>query len=254
MLPAERHQKMVELINQRGSMRVSELSQIFEVTEETIRRDLDKLEAEGKIRRSHGGAVRIYDEAPEISYLEREGTQVQEKRKIAKEAQKLVQPGDRIILDASSTAWYLATILPDVPLTVLTNSARVAIELAGRERVEVILIGGILRPRSLSFVGPMAERFLEYYHVNKAFLSCKAVHPEHGVTEGNELQALVKRKMIEIADEVYILADHSKFGLRDFTHLVDLARVTAIITDDAADAEVCRELKARGVKVIQASG
>ncbi|MCL6443812.1 MAG: DeoR/GlpR family DNA-binding transcription regulator, partial [Alicyclobacillus sp.] len=235
MLPAERQQKIVELINERGSVRVTELSQLFDVTEETVRRDLDKLAAEGRVQRSHGGAVRVQMDTPEIPYPEREMANAAEKRQIACEALKWIAPEDRIILDASTTAWYLATQLPDIPLTVLTNSVRVVLELSGKERIEVISTGGILRPQSLSFVGPMAERFLEQYHVNKAFLSCRGIHPEYGCTEGSELQALVKRKMIDISDQLFILADHTKFGIRDFTHLVDLRRVRAILTDAGAE-------------------
>lgn len=143
MLVAERYEKIVSLVNERGSIRVSELSDLCQVTEETIRRDLDRLEQAGRLRRSHGGAVSVKDAAthPEIPYAVREITNADEKKRIALEAIKRIQPKDRILLDASSTAWYMATDVPDVALTVLTNSIKVATELSSKEKIEVISTG-----------------------------------------------------------------------------------------------------------------
>jgi DeoR/GlpR family transcriptional regulator of sugar metabolism len=236
MMAVERQRQIAALVNERGSLRVAEISQIFDVTQETARRDLDLLEQEGKLKRSHGGAIRMQDDdGTDIPYLEREGTHVKEKMAIAEKAARMIEPGDRITLDASSTAWFLARALPDVPLTVLTNSVRVIQELAGKERIQVISTGGILRSTSLSLVGPLAEETLAKYHVNKAFVSCKGVHPVHGVSESNELQAMVKRTMVDIADERILLVDHSKLGVRDFTHAFPIERIHRLVTDDGAD-------------------
>lgn len=249
MLVAERHEKIVQVVNERGSVRVSELSEICQVTEETIRRDLDRLEEAGRLLRSHGGAVSVREQQPEISYLEREITHMDEKKKIAREAVKLIQPHDRIILDASTTAWYMASILPDIPITVLTNSLKVALELSTKEKVEVISTGGILSPRSLSFVGPRAEGSLDPYHVDKAFLSCKGIHVDRGVSESNEMQALVKKKMIGISDKVFLLADSSKFGVQAFTNVAELREIDEIITDDQAEQQFVEQLLEKSVKV-----
>ncbi|QRF23921.1 DeoR/GlpR transcriptional regulator [Alicyclobacillus sp. TC] len=251
MLPAERQRAIVQLVNTRGSVRVKELSQIFEVTEETVRRDLDSLEMDGKLRRSHGGAVRIYEEQSEIPYLEREIAHVAEKQAIAREAVRHIFPGDRIILDASTTAWHLAAALPDIQLTVLTNSLKVAFELSQRDKIEVISTGGILRTSSLSYVGPMAEEALDQFHVGKAFLSCKGLHSHYGISESNALQALVKRKMIEIAERVYILADHSKIQVRDFTSIASLDEVDVLITDLQVREEQIEDIRKFGVEVFQ---
>jgi DeoR family L-fucose operon activator len=172
MLVAERYEKIVSLVKERGSIRVTELSELCQVTEETIRRDLDRLEISGRLRRSHGGAVSVKEtQHPEIPYAEREITYAEEKKRIALEAIKRIGPKERIVLDASSTAWYMAQTVPDLPLTVLTNSIKVATELSSKEKIEVISTGGILAQRSLSFVGPLAERSLDAYHVDKVFLS-----------------------------------------------------------------------------------
>ncbi len=252
MLVAERYEKIVSLVNERGSIRVSELSELCQVTEETIRRDLDRLEQSGRLRRSHGGAVSVKDmpQHPEIPYALREITHADEKKRIALEAIKRIQPKDRILLDASSTAWYMASDLPDIPLTVLTNSIKVATELSNKEKIEVISTGGILAQRSLSFVGPLAERSLDAYHVDKVFLSCKGVHLDRGISESNELQARIKERMIGMADEVVLLADSSKFGVQAFTHVADLAEVDVIITDRRISKETVDVLEDRGITVV----
>jgi DeoR family L-fucose operon activator len=251
MLVADRYEKIVGLVNERGSIRVSELSDLCQVTEETIRRDLDRLEHSGRLRRSHGGAVSVKDTLhPEIPYAVREIQHAEEKKRIAIEAIKRIQPKDRIVLDASSTAWYMASDVPDLPLTVLTNSIKVAMELSNKEKIEVVSTGGILAQRSLSFVGPLAERSLDAYHVDKVFLSCKGVHLDRGISESNELQARIKERMIGMADEVILLADSSKFGVQSFTHVADLADVDVIITDRRISMETLEQLQDRGINVI----
>ncbi|MDF2669780.1 MAG: yulB 2 [Paenibacillus sp.] len=253
MLVAERYERIVQLVNERGSIRVSELSELCLVTEETIRRDLDRLERAGRLLRSHGGAVSVKDhqsqQQPEIPYSEREITHAEEKKRIAHEAIKLILPNDRILLDASSTAWYMASNVPDIPLTVLTNSIKVAIELSSKEKIQVISTGGILAARSLSYVGPLAERSLDAYHVDKAFLSCKGVHLQRGISESNELQARVKQKMIGMADQVIVLADSSKFGVQAFTHVADLDDVDTIITDRRLSEDTLNYLTERAIIV-----
>ncbi|WP_053377012.1 DeoR/GlpR family DNA-binding transcription regulator [Paenibacillus sp. FJAT-27812] len=249
MLVQERYDKIVQLVNERGSIRVTELSELCQVTEETIRRDLDRLEQAGRLRRSHGGAVSVKDQQPEIPYFEREITRAEEKKRIAEEAIKLIQPKDRILLDASSTAWYMAASMPDIPLTVLTNSIKVAMELSSKEKIEVISTGGILASRSLSYVGPLAERSLDAYHVDKAFFSCKGVHLERGVSESNELQARIKQKMVGMADQVILLADSSKFGVQAFTHVADLSDVDTIITDRHLSPGLLSQLKEKQISV-----
>ncbi|WP_028552509.1 DeoR/GlpR family DNA-binding transcription regulator [Paenibacillus sp. UNC451MF] len=251
MLAAERYEKIVSVVNQRGAIRVSELSELFQVTEETIRRDLDRLEQAGRLTRSHGGAVSIKDDQqPEIPYFEREITYAEEKKRIAQAAIKRIAPKDRILLDASSTAWYMAAEVPDHPLTVLTNSIKVATELSSKEKIEVISTGGLLAQRSLSYVGPLAERSLDTYHVDKLFLSCKGVHLDRGISESNELQARIKERMIGMADEVILLVDSSKFGIQAFTHVADLSEVDVIITDRRIAKDTLEQLQDRGISVI----
>ncbi|SDX71430.1 DeoR/GlpR family DNA-binding transcription regulator [Paenibacillus sp. CF384] len=251
MIVAERHQHILRMVNEKGSVRVTELSQSCNVTEETIRRDLDRLEGAGRLQRSYGGAIRIGPQTHETSYLLRETVHVAEKQLIAVEAAKFVAPNDRIVLDASTTAWHLAVQLPDIPLTVLTNSLKVAFVLSEKKNVVVISTGGMLVPNSLSFVGPLAEQSLEEYHVDKAFISCKGAHMERGISESNELQARVKRKMIGMAEQVYLLADYSKFNTQAFMTITSWDRIDRLITDAETSAEDVQQLRRRSIEVIQ---
>ena len=254
MLVRARHQKIVEIVNQRGSVRNHELSALFNVTEETIRRDLYKLEKEGRLLRSHGGAVSIKEADKDIPFAIREITNVEEKKLIALEAVQHIKPHDRIVLDASSTAWYMAKLVPDIPITVITNSVKVIVELNSKEKMQVIATGGMLANRSMSFVGPLAERSLVKYHVDKAFISSKGAYIDSGISESNELQAMIKQKMISIADETYILCDHTKFEVQHLTKVADWSEIDHVITVDKVGSGVVDGLRRKNVNVIIAVG
>ncbi|MDG5787852.1 DeoR/GlpR family DNA-binding transcription regulator [Evansella sp. AB-P1] len=231
MLAEERYKKTVEIVNQRGSIRVSELSEIFTVTEETIRRDLAKLEKEGKLIRSHGGAVSADDNQPELSYLTREVMNVEEKKEIASESVNYISVNDRIFLDASTTAWYTAAAIPNMSITVITNSIKVVHELADKNKIEVICIGGNLSPSSLSFVGPLSEASIDCFFVDKAFISCKGIHMDRGISDSNQFQARLKQKVIQLSNEVYLMVDKSKFGVQALKKICSFDQLNHIITN-----------------------
>lgn len=249
----ERHDRIAELINERGSIRVSELSKRFKVTEETIRRDLEKLEKDGYLRRTHGGAVCVKDPSGDLPFLERETIHVEEKRQVAKEAVKYIEPFDRIILDSSSTAMYVAKELPDMELTVLTNSLKVGMELSTKRKINVHMTGGKLLLDSLCLIGPQAERGFSSYFVDKAFISCKGVDSNWGISDSNEFQALVKKKIIEVSDKVFLLVDHSKFGAKAFSPICQLDDIDTIITNRInSEINSFKQIKEMVKKLIQA--
>lgn len=250
MLVAERHREIVSLVEKEGSVRVTELARLFNVTEETIRRDLERLELDGKLQRSHGGAVTIQEEETETPFSQREISHVEEKIQIAREALHRIQEGDTILLDASTSAWQLARMLPDMYLTVLTNSIKVAMELAAHQKTRVISTGGALLPSSLSFIGPQAERFLEEYRVDKLFLSCQGLDFRRGLSDSNEWQANLKQRMISIADKRYLLVDHSKFQTNSLTVFGKLQDIDEVITDCHVDDALLVQLQASGVNKI----
>lgn len=252
MLVAERRKKIIDIVNDKKSIRVTELSKMFSVTEETIRRDLEKLERDDQLVRSHGGALSMTkSDTTEIPYFEREITNMDEKKAIADEAVKFISEGDKIFLDASTTAWYMAKEIPDVSLTVVTNSIKVTLELTGKTNIKVISTGGELLRKSLSFVGAGTEETINSYHVDKAFISCKALHPTFGLSESDEQQAVVKSKMIKSASKSYIMVDYSKFGLKSFSCIGSIKLIDTIITDSKMSREATQFFEDRSIPVVR---
>ncbi len=185
----------------------------------------------------------------ETPYWLREAAQEREKAMIARAALERVEEGDRIILDASTTAWHMARRLRDRPLTVVTNSIRVALTLAKLKHVEVMALGGQLLKRSLSFTGPHAEETLKHFHVDKLFLSCAGVDVERGVSDLSAEQASVRRAMIEQSDHRFLLVDHSKFGVRALSATAGFEPFEEVITDSRTDEGAVRALRAKGLHV-----
>lgn len=252
MLANERQLQMQALISERGTVKVSELSEIFNVSTETVRQDLSKLERDGKAMRVHGGACAAPDDQGEEPYARREIMNVADKKRIAAEAVAHIAPYEQIILDASSTCSFVARELPDMPLTVLTNSFHVTAELSSKSRIEVVLLGGSLMRQSMSFGGIATQSVLSLYHVSKAFLSCKGVQAGHGVSDANEPGALVKQQMMRIADEVWLLADHSKFGRASLIRIAGLDEISRVITDPGIAPEQLNALGEYAGKIIVA--
>lgn len=247
LLVAERQREITESLNEHKSVRVSDLARLYQVTEETIRRDLERLENLGKLVRSHGGAIAISQTASEKPFAERTVANQNEKVRIAREAVQWIKPGDSILFDASSTVWELAKILPDMQLTVLTNAINVAVELSDRPRIRVICTGGNLSSPSMSFAGPMAEHFLRDYHVDRAFISCSGIDVANGLSDVNESQAILKQTIINMADQIVLLADHTKFGVKSLRLFAPLESVTHLITGSELVSDTAESVRSTGV-------
>jgi DeoR/GlpR family transcriptional regulator of sugar metabolism len=175
---------------------------------------------------------------------------VTEKGAIAQAALPFIKAGDTVLFDASSTVFELARLLPDMKLTVLTSALKVAVELSQRASVNVVLTGGIINPNSLSCQGFLADQALECYHVQKAFLSCKGVDAERGLSEANDEQARLKRRMIAMADHTYLLADHSKLGLRSSFFFAKAGEMGTLISDQEPGPAIREALKSSGTAII----
>ncbi len=241
---------MLEMIGARGTVKVSELADVLNVSTETIRQDLNRLEREGKAVRVHGGVCAAPDDQGDEPYARREVMNVTDKTRIAHEAVRHIAPHEQIVLDASSTCVFVARELPDMSLTVLTNSFRVVAELAAKPKIEVVLLGGTLLRQSLSFYGEATQAMLGMYRVSKAFLSCKGIQGGHGVSDASEPAALAKRQMMRIAQESWLLADHSKFGRSSFMRIAGLEEFAHIVTDSGISAEQVEALGEHAGKVI----
>lgn len=250
----ERQRQIVDYVLKHGRASVQELGRMFQVSESTIRRDLKELEDARHLRRTHGGAVPLQNANVEPEYGEKLEQFRSEKEAIAKEAMKLVEEGDTIVLDAGTTTHQLAKLLPALGrLTVVTNSMMAAHELQGKPGIEVLLVGGFIRPETLALVGPVAERTLRSVKVDKAFIATNGLDPAEGITTPNYMEAVTKRCMIEAAKQVILLADHSKFGKVSFAKVADISEIDECIIDDGIDESAVKQLEKAGIMVTVAA-
>lgn len=250
MLAAERRQKIADQAMLEKRVLVSELAQMYKVTEETIRRDLEKLEKEGIVNRTYGGAIVTRQSSEDLPFATRNATNQDIKMKIAFKALDLIQDGDTLMIDPSSTAYELLKQLNKKQnLTVITNSVEALHELAGQD-IQLISTGGTLRNRSLSLIGPVAQDTVQKYHVDKVIISCKAISTEKGVMDSNEPECELKKRMIQQGSQVILLVDHTKFDKASFVQLSDLEQIHVLVTDDKPSDDWLAKLAELGIEVI----
>jgi DeoR/GlpR family transcriptional regulator of sugar metabolism len=235
----ERRQSLLELLRKQPGLRVPEIAQVLDISEGTVRNDLNALENEGHLTRVHGGAVinttaQMVNAAFGVRHLEH----TREKNFIGAGAATLVNDGDSILLDASSTVYYLALNLKERNrLRVVTNGIEVARLLAQNPSNTVILIGGVVNPDGSSVTGLLSEQIIAELHIQKAFVSCSGFSVESGLTEVHLDEAQLKRKAIEAAKQVFALVDSSKMGHEDLTPFARPLQITHLFTDSGITEE-----------------
>lgn len=238
MIPRERQSKILHALEAKGSVAVSELATHLAVTDETIRRDLAKLADEGLLVRTHGGATMPDPERRDAPFAIRRSRNVEAKRTIAREAARLVQPGDVVGIDASTTGFELARQLPlrveGPPITVVSNGLDVIKVLAGRPGIQAYSTGGLLDEDGTSFIGPIAESTFQQFALRRVFLSCKAYDPERGPSEASPAHAAIKQAMLNSSEQSVLLVDTSKIGERASFFVADPDRFSVLITDETA--------------------
>ena len=250
MLAEERRRQIIALLNLRGSIQVSELSSSFSVTEETIRRDLDILNGRNLLKRTHGGAVALQSRH-EVPFDVRKQVNIEEKRQIAAKAAGLVQPGDTVFLDISSTAMFLAKELSNMKdITVIANSTRIVLEFIDKKDITFISTGGILRPNSYSLVGPLANDAVSKYYADKFFSSCKGFSLKHGATDSNELESEVKKNMMRRSSSLYLIIDHTKLDETGLIQFASVDEIDTIICDDGIDEQSARSIREAGKNLL----
>lgn len=252
MLALERQKRIIEILNKDGSVLVSKLSEELCVSEETIRRDLEKLEKQEALIRTFGGAIPLDEKFYEHSLEKRKNTNISAKERLAKEAAKHIKPWDTIFIDASTTTFYMAKEIKKIQnVTVITNSIRVINELSGIKDIKVIGIGGLLS-QNQSFVGSHAEDIIKNtYFANKMFFSSKGVMEEDvWVLESNEQECAIKQKMINNSTERYYLCDKSKVGRVGFVKLTPFSKINYFITDFTPSEKWLEKFKDESVEVI----
>jgi DeoR/GlpR family transcriptional regulator of sugar metabolism len=249
MLALERHRRVLSLLKTQGSIRTTEIARTLGVTEETVRRDFEKLETEGLLLRSHGGAVRLDTQRQEFTARERATQHAPEKRRIAEAAVPRIKPGQTIFFDPSTTALQVAQLMNDQPLTALTNSLHVATALAEKPSVRIVLLGGDLHSSSLSCTGWATEQALDIFRIDAAFISCRGIDIERGLSEPTEEQARLKRRVVERAETVYLLADDSKVGVASSYFFAKNSVVDTWITNRPPEEQILTALASQGVRI-----
>lgn len=251
MLAEERRDRIARMLRQEGRVSVSELSRTLDVSEETIRRDLEKLERDGIARRTHGGALYHEDERQETPYDVRKRSDVEAKYAIARLAAPLVADGAYIMLDESSTSFFIASELKQRrDLTVITNSMEVVTEIAAVPGWTVLCTGGQKRATAPSFAGHQAERMVRSYHVDQAILSCDSLEIEAGFTDRHEDTALIKRAMMDSAKQVILACDHAKFDRIAFAQIGTLNRIDCLVTDRKPEQRWMEAFEHYGIRVL----
>lgn len=254
MFPARRRLAIVEQIRAAQVVRAEDLARQFEVSVETVRRDLKSLEMQGLLERVYGGAAKLRVGVAEASYDQRRLLGAGEKRAIGAAAAGLVGAGETILIDVGTTCLEVARALsPAWQGRVLTNSVLVAVELAGRNGIELLLSGGQVRAGDLACSGPHARALFDDFFVAKAFLGSGGVHPSGGLTDYHSDEAALRRAALGRAAQSYALADSSKLGQIAPCRVCDLDRIDAIVTGGEADPSIVEALADRGPEVIVAT-
>lgn len=251
MLAIERRENILEQLMQQGIVTISDLSAQFQVSEETIRRDLQKIENTNDISRVYGGAYVTKSVHNNIPVTIREGMYLEGKEIIAKLVSDLINDGETIFLDSSTTAIHIAEKLKKKQhLIVITNGIKVATTLADYDKIKVICIGGTLRTSQLSFVGPSSIKTLTSYYADKAFVSCTSVDITKGITDSNEQEAAVRQKMFEQSQHKYLIADNTKIGKTSFSLILPVDQIEYLVTDKDIGKERKDAFEQKNIKII----
>lgn len=233
-------------------MSLAELASALGVSESTARRDLEALESQGIVTRTHGGAVYIKSSTTHsLAFDDRQTTAVVEKEAIARAVARLIPAGQTVIINGGTTCYQVARSIHGRHLNVITNSVPIGSLLSADLATEVTLIGGYVYPRTGVALGAMAEQQIKGLHATQLIFSCAGV-TDRTAFNPNQMMVDVERRMMEIAEKKILVVDHTKFGMRSVVKLCDLDEVDIIVTDSGADAETLKRLRESGPEVIVA--
>jgi DeoR family transcriptional regulator, aga operon transcriptional repressor len=248
-----RRARILEELEAKGQVTVSELSRLFKISEVTIRNDLAHLEKQNMLIRARGGAIKIkfYRLGVDPSISDKQKEFLKEKQKIAKAAVKLIEDGDTIILDSGTTTTEIAKNLEQFKnLTIITNALNIAIILSEYEGFNVFMPGGILRKKALSLVGVLADENFSKFYCDKLFLGVDGFDTQHGLSTPNSDEAHLNQIMINMAKKVIVVTDSRKFLRRRFAFISPLSSINVVITDSGISEEDKSRLEKNGVEVI----
>ena len=250
-LKLERQHEVLEWIRTQQRSTISELSEVFRVSEVTVRRDLKALEEEGLVQLMHGGSVYSIDTLHEPPILQRQHENHDVKLRIARRAANMVNNGESVFVGSGSTTMYVARFLKERQnLTVITNALTVVNELAPYDGVEVIILGGMLRPTELSMIGHVTEQTLRELRVDKVLMGIRGIDLDSGLTNDYLPEIMTDRAILAMGSKVVLLADHSKFGHIASSYVAPIHEVTTLITDDATSQDMIEAIQQQGVEVL----
>ena len=251
MLAIERKREILSRLATDGKVIVADLAKEFGVTEETVRRDLEKLDSEGLAYKIYGGAVSRNSGALDLPYSVRVAENVEEKEIISDIIADIIKDGDRLLLDSSSTNIYIVKKLKSKKnLTVITNSVKILLELSDKPDFTVLCTGGSLKEGSLSLIGSSAEKMIASYHVDYAICSCKGIDIALGVTDSNEKDGQIKQAMFASADKKILALAAEKFNNKSFVKLCDAKDLDMIVTNACPSDQWQSYCRDHGVQLI----
>lgn len=252
MLASDRRDQLLAIVRQRGFASLPELASELEVSESTVRRDLELLEQGGNAKRTHGGVFYTGDTPQFPHFRDRQSSQWNKKQAIAQRMAELIDDGDTVLLDGGSTTYEVARLLAGRPLQVVTNSMPVANLLASNTNIDLVILGGYVHSRSGTTMGPYAKNMLEQINVRKAILSVAAIN-EEGLYNSNVMQVETQQSMIAAADEVAIVADSTKFGHRSLTFVCKLNEIERMVVDNDLSDDWKQQMRSAGIDLQIAS-
>ena len=254
-LKSERQDDILKEVLQRGPCTIAELAAYLEVSEITVRRDLDELHEGGYLERVRGGARPLSARGPEPPVIQRQLLQQPEKQAIGQAAARLVADGDVIALESGSTTLEFARAIARCPwqnLQVVTNGLLVAEVLMRMPGIQLVFIGGYFKVDEMGIFGVLAEDMLSRMHINKLFIGCRGIDPEAGITTDlqSELEVFTVRAMAAVSDQVTILADHTKFGQRFLLRTLPVTEIDTVVTDNRTPENMLDKLRKQDIQVI----
>ncbi len=233
MLAIERRNAILAKLATCGKVIVSDLSEEFQVTEETIRRDLEKLDKEGLAKKTYGGAVALDSHGTDLPYNVRKRVNANFKEVIAQKIAEMIHDGDTIMLDASTTAISVTKYIKNKDnITIVTNSVEILLDLADKPDWNILSTGGMLKKGSLALVGPSAEKMIRGFHVDLAVCSAKGIDMNMGISDSNEKDAQIKEAIFSAADKKILAIDSSKFDKCSFVKVCDVSNIDILVTNE----------------------